>query len=549
MPISAYKKAAKAKNTRVTSQRKKAKPEQVKNYAGGYTFALDKWDRLQRFLILGSDGGTYYASEQKLTAKNAEVVQACAAEDPDKTVQKIVEISDAGRAAKNDPALFALALVGAGEGRARQAAFAALAKVARIPTHLFHFVSFYDELVGSNTRFRRAIGDWYNQMDPQKLAYEVTKYQSRDGWSNRDLLRLAHAKPKDTAHNLAYKWVVKGEAPVITEASDPLAIIEGFEKAKTEKDPKKLVQLISDYGLVREHLPTEALNHKEVWEALLQKMPLNAMVRNLGKMTSIGLIEDGSDAAKLVRGKLRDKDYVKKSRLHPLNVLVAHKIYTQGAGMKGSLAWKPVAKVADALDDTFYLAFENVEPTGKKLLIALDVSGSMGINFANSPLTVREAAAAMAMVTMKVEDADSFEIMGFTNSGTRSSMHHGYAAGISHLDLTSKMTIGQAVRYTSGLSFGGTDCSLPAVYATEKKKDFDGILIITDNETWAGNIHPFQALKKYRDQVGKRVRQVVMGMVATEFTIADPKDSDSLDVVGFDTATPAVVQEFLAGRI
>ena len=39
----------------------------VANDAGGYVYALDDWARLDRFLILGTEGGTYYASEARLT--------------------------------------------------------------------------------------------------------------------------------------------------------------------------------------------------------------------------------------------------------------------------------------------------------------------------------------------------------------------------------------------------------------------------------------------------------------------------------------------------
>src|SRR5581483_7315445 len=84
--------------------------DQVRNSAGGYAWAVDDWKRLDRFLILGSEGGSYYASEQKLTVENAEAVRRCIAADGARVVARIVEISDAGRAPKNDPALFALAM-------------------------------------------------------------------------------------------------------------------------------------------------------------------------------------------------------------------------------------------------------------------------------------------------------------------------------------------------------------------------------------------------------------------------------------------------------
>src|SRR3954452_11348523 len=101
----------------------------VPNSAGGYTFAVDNWKRLERFLILGNEGGSYYATERQLTVENAKCVEAWLAEDPARTVRTIVEVSDQGWAPKNDPAVFALAIA-AGTGHA-VLAMEALPKVCR----------------------------------------------------------------------------------------------------------------------------------------------------------------------------------------------------------------------------------------------------------------------------------------------------------------------------------------------------------------------------------------------------------------------------------
>ena len=90
---------------------------QVPNSAGGYAFPVDRWSRLDRFLVLGSEGGTYYIGERALTQENAKAVVECLAEDGLRTVERILEVSVAGRAPKNDPALFALAIA-AGVGDA-----------------------------------------------------------------------------------------------------------------------------------------------------------------------------------------------------------------------------------------------------------------------------------------------------------------------------------------------------------------------------------------------------------------------------------------------
>ena len=51
------------------------------NSAGGYAWPVDKWTRLDRFLVLGSEGGTFYIGERKLTQENAQAVIECLAED------------------------------------------------------------------------------------------------------------------------------------------------------------------------------------------------------------------------------------------------------------------------------------------------------------------------------------------------------------------------------------------------------------------------------------------------------------------------------------
>src|SRR5215510_3272568 len=65
---------------------------QVRNSAGGYAYPVDDWVRLDRFLILGSEGGSYYASERRLTLQNAEAVLRCIDADGPRVVFRIVEI-------------------------------------------------------------------------------------------------------------------------------------------------------------------------------------------------------------------------------------------------------------------------------------------------------------------------------------------------------------------------------------------------------------------------------------------------------------------------
>jgi 60 kDa SS-A/Ro ribonucleoprotein len=524
--------------------------KQVKNSAGGFVFAVDNWTRLERWLVLGSESSTYYASERDLTKENIDGLKAALAEDGSRFVNTVADISFSGRAPKNDPALFALALAVADKRQEVSAlALSKLPMVARIPTHLFHFMQYISALRGFGRALRSGIAHWYLDQPADKLARAVSKYQSRDGWTNRDVLRLCHAHPKTSSYRDILHWAVKGWESVGDTPHDDKALLPiwAFEKAKRlkpETDAKELVRLIGEYDLPRECVPTEFLNSVEVWDALLQKMPMTAMIRNLGKMTSIGLVSPNSEAARTVRKRLEDENLLHKARIHPISVLMAQSIYKAGHGMKGSLSWTPVAPVLNALDKAFYAAFANAPKTGKRFYIGLDVSGSMGMgNVAGTPLTPREAAAAMAMVTMRKEE--DYYIAGFTSGTGRSQWGMGYGTAVTPLALTPQMTLDQATHYTAGLPFGGTDCALPMIDALAKKIPADVFLIWTDSETWQGQIHASVALQQYRDGMGIDAKLIVGGLVSNGFTIADPTDAGQLDVIGFDGSVPSIISQFV----
>lgn len=101
----------------------------------------------------------------------------------------------------------------------------------------------------------------------------------------------------------------------------------------------------------------------------------------------------------------------------------------------------------------------------------------------------------------------------------------------------------------SRLNAGPTDCALPYLWATEKGRNYDTVVIFTDNESWVGDIHPHQALRQYREKVGHDVRQVVVAMTATDYSVADPNDPLSLDVAGFDSAVPNLIADFSRGAV
>ncbi len=531
----------------------------VPNSAGAYTFAVDHWTRLERFLILGNEGGSYYAGERQLTLENAKSLESCLADDASRTIQTIVAISDSNRAPKNDPAIFALAFA-AGTGHA-SLAMPALPKVCRTGTHLFAFAEAVHAFRGWGKTLTRGLSAWYDAREANDLAYQVAKYAQRNGWSHRDLLRLAHPKSADPSHQSIYRWVVAGPdalgprdvkrgetSRAYADVSAHLPpILAAATAAKFAKAPTDVIALICDHHLPRECVPTQLLNAPEVWEALLESMPLTALIRNLAKMTAVGLLKPSTAAAQVVADRLGDADYLRKSRLHPMALLLAQKTYASGHGLKGSLKWEPVSRVIDALDAAFDRAFSNVEPANKRTLLALDVSGSMACgSVAGTSLTPREASAAMAMATARTEP--DYQVVAFTSApGGLGGQWGGGTSGLTPVPISARSRLTEILAQTSALPMGGTDCALPMIHALKHDWKIDTFIIYTDNETWAGAIHPVQALREYREKTGVAARLIVVGLTATGFSIADPNDAGMLDVVGFDASAPAVMADFSRG--
>lgn len=506
--------------------------EMAPNNGGGVSFLVDEWTYLDRFLILGTETSTYYQSAPDLTKQNVDNVRKLIAKDGKRVVDRVVEVSDKGLASKNDPALLVLAMCASADSlETRKYALDNLKKVARIGTHLFKFAEFVNGMRGWGRALTRAIADWYNSKNANQLAYQVIKYQQREGWSNRDLLRLSHPVASNDEQNSIYKWIVSGDT-----CSN--AIISAFESAKVAKSASEVISLVQEYNLPREAIPTQFLNDAAVWDALLQKMPMTAMIRNLGKMSSLGMFGKFSDAEKLVVGNLSNQKAIQDARVHPLAILNAMMTYKMGRGVKGSLSWEVSRKVVDALNDAFYLSFKNVTPTGKNTLLALDVSGSMTWENIGGVvgLTPRAASAAMALVTANVES--NYEIMGFSGSWSKSDMKD--------IKITPKMNLDEAMSVVNKCPAGGTDCALPMLWAERNKVAVDNFAIYTDNDTNSNSVHPSLALKNYCNKQGRNAKLAVVAMTATNFTIADPKMNNMMDFCGFSSDAPQVMNNFFS---
>ena len=241
-----------------------------------------------------------------------------------------------------------------------------------------------------------------------------------------------------------------------------------------------------------EFIPSD-LRTAEVWDALIGTVGMTALIRNLALMTRLGTIAPFASANDRVVARLTNQAALIKARIHPMDAYLAMKTYESGASQpdpkRPPKTWQPVGVITDALAEAYELSFGAVEPSGKKLLVAVDSSGSMDFSPAKYPQyytwargvvangsslkgSVYEIANTLALMTMRIENAHAIDV--------DTSVH------------ASKLTPKTSLREIKGWepSGGGTNMALPMQWARQQGLKVDGFVIYTDGETWAGRSHP-----------------------------------------------------------
>lgn len=522
-------------------QTERSRANEVRNNAGGYVFEVSDQARLERFLIIGTDKGTYYVGERDLTKQNIDFLRKMIKTDAQAVLDTTVAISDAGRAYRNEAAIFVLALLlSEGPAEIKAAVVAATPKVARTATHVFQLAQFIENMGGWGRAKRRAIAGWFSSKSAESLAYQAVKYRQRDGWTLRDLMRLSHPEGVDKHVG---QFILGQE---ITSSTTP-AVIGGFESIQRAVDARNAVKILETFPMLPwETVPTQFLKDPQVWKTLFANGQLKgqALVRQITRLSRIGAFND-MIFTREVANALVDSDMIAKTRLHPIQYLLALVTHTEGQFDRGrygysmwgsgrSKDWATNSVIADALDAGFHASFKALTPANKRTMLALDVSGSMGGDAMGIELSCAQVSAAMAMVSARTEPW--YQIMGFSTQ-------------LRDLGITARMDLNTVQRKIAAMTMGGTDVAQPMIWALNNKVEVDTFAIYTDNETWAGRIKPDRALKDYRQKMGIDAKLIVVGVGATPFTVGDPDDAGTLNVAGFDSAAPGVIADFSAGRI
>ena len=509
--------------------------EMVKNRAGGHAFNESQGTLLDRFLIMGTCHNVFYATRQDLTDEHLRALAPYVREQPETVARRLAEVSDAGRAASNSPALYLLAhMLAHPMDKVRAAAATAFHPTVRTGAHLLEFMAYLKPRRSAGRRVRRLVSDWLMARGVRDLLHQALKYQRRFDWTWQDVVRTCH--PRTTGgHRQVAEWMAgkreafEGMAPADTAQYDAVRGLREYPRAD-------IASTVREASLTREMvsgLPGFAEQKTRAWRALAESMPAHALVRNLANLTVNDAVSDGV----IVRLQaLTEPEAMRRTRLHPLAVLKAWFTYSSGKGVRGRQAWKPVHSVVEILGAAFETATTTLKPLEGRVLVGIDVSGSMygkpaaGMDFVDCAQT------AFAYAYTLVKSCANVDVVAFDFNGR----YWEIGDDLKRCDLTS------AFQMAGRFGGGGTDVSIPFRYALSKRRKYDLMIMFTDNMSWSG-VHPAQALEAYRSVVNADVRVVYATLAPYRTTLTAPEDDRAMDIVGFDARASEIIRQFHEG--
>ncbi|XP_062583358.1 RNA-binding protein Ro60-like [Saccostrea cucullata] len=476
-----------------------------------------------------------------------------------------------GKHFKFYPVAYALAKCArCGDRQVSKEAYLLIPKVCKTPSQLFlfHYYCKAANLRGDWPRsHRRAIAAWYtenkeNREDVVQFARHVTKYKCRYGISQRRVIKSCHPKPPNEKFGFIFRYITKGlkkaneKYPPQNSAGKKVMSDRGedflrdYEAIKSGRVPlSQVTDAIKKWRLTWEHIPPKFFEMKkdeenkkrckEIWRTLLlqSQMPMTAIVRNLVKMTRLGLLVPNSKEENTVCQKLNDPMILEQSNIHPYHVLTALAAYRRGQRRRNGedIKWAVSEQVVQALFQSF-LHTQALPFTDKRLLLAIDSTIEMNNRVGSSCLPMKEAAAALALAIHQNSKCSETVTFGNVTSKFEFQPHDQSVFDIENaLERIHQRTE----------NFQRSDFNAPFRFAKQNIETYDGIVLLTslvDTEEAATIRRCFQ---EYKEQRNGSVKAVVITHSHSNH-VGTEEDDDILDVEGADGCAAKQIIEFIS---
>lgn len=443
-----------------------------KNAEGFPAFSRSIEEQTLSVLMTSTLSNTFYTKDRELAQETVEVLRKMAAKDPEFLARACAYARDKGLL-KLAPTV-GLAVLSAEETERKEWFRKAFPKVIQIPDDLREFVVLCRKAqIRKGTRIKEGkvlagtggLGGVAKVMVQHSLRhlseFHTVKYGSgrSEVITLRDILRMAHPKPKDEAMRERFGWLVNGWSEVGSEPSPTNSMIWALEKLKRTENEAEVISLVEKYRLPAEVvIPSVRKMTVKIRKALLKSMPYMALLRNLNTLGRAGVLEDKATVKEIAK-RLSDPEAVKKSRQFPFRFLNA------------SRAFNGPQEIRDALTDALEASVTNLPEIRGRVCVSNDVSYSMsGKASDKGTATVAEIAAIFAGALLK--KCEDVVLLPF-DTEVRLDL-----AKVSRRDTV--MSIAERI----GVAERGTKLGAPIQHLLKHRTVVDVFIGLTDNEDW-----------------------------------------------------------------
>lgn len=268
----------------------------------------------------------------------------------------------------------------------------------------------------------------------------------------------------------------------------------------------------------------------ELEDLLRNNLSMSSMLLNLENFSKAGVFDD-CENVNLVLSRLHDADYLERSRVHPIDILDAANTYASGRSLAPSSEWVPNADIVMALNEAFCKAVKNVEPTNKRYMFGIDVSGAMGTFTTPLPLSPSKVAAAMAMIAVETEPFCF--VGGFQDEFVP--LNELFVKGANLQDI---------MRETYATPSGRTDVASIVRYALENDIVVDTFIVYTDNKHVRVTNEAATLLEEYCQKTNTDAKLIIVKLATDDFFVTNRQDLRQVFICGFNSLTPAIISKF-----
>ncbi|GLQ97824.1 vWA domain-containing protein [Dyella mobilis] len=267
-----------------------------------------------------------------------------------------------------------------------------------------------------------------------------------------DVIRMVHPKPADAERAALYAWLI-GRPCDAAKLPAKVRELEAFKQQPGEAVPDLPFQYLTALPLQASHWKAIAL--RASWQTT--RMNLNAFGRH-------GVFEDAALTQSIVE-RLRDAEAIRRARVFPYQLMAAFR----------SVSRDMPPAIAEALQDAMEVATRNVPKVDGNVVVAVDVSGSMGSALtgfrrgATSAVRCVDVAALLAACLKRV------------NPQTRIIP---FAEAVRDCRVNPRDSVMTQAAQLAGLLGGGTAVSAALTELNRQRSEVDLLVLVSDNQSW-----------------------------------------------------------------